>query len=43
MALSEVVATLQALERGELETPNWAGGRIYIGNEAKSYWGKSRD
>jgi len=38
MTLSEVFKTLVAVSHGDQEAPNWAGKKVYIGNDAKNYW-----
>ncbi|SMC56812.1 HVO_A0114 family putative DNA-binding protein [Polynucleobacter kasalickyi] len=36
--LSNVFESIKAVGRGDAELPNWAGGKVYIGDEAKQYW-----
>lgn len=36
--LSNVFESIKAVGRGDSELPDWAGGKVYIGSEAKQYW-----
>ena len=38
MTLLDVFETLQAVGRGVQESPSWAGKKVYVGNNAKTYW-----
>lgn len=38
MSLAEAFKTIQSVGRGEAELPDWAGKKVYVGEEAKRHW-----